>query len=315
MTPSLTLREVSSQPEVWQQALSHTDRVRDLVAAPGGRVLFIGCGTSAFVAQSLAALRDRAGLGQSDWAYASELPYGHAYDRVVALTRSGTTTEVLDAMRVLRAADPAVEIVSVCAVGGMPAAELADHTVVLECADEQSVVQTRFPTTVLLVARAAFGEDVAPLVEACAAALEQPMTLDLQPYRHFVFLGRGWSLGLAHEAALKTREAAQAWSESYPALDYRHGPIAVADTHTLVFLLGEHQPSLAADIEAVGATALHIDADPLVQLVHAQRLALSLAKQRGLNPDSPRHLSRSVVLGTAPDTTPSPLRTAPRRPQ
>jgi glutamine---fructose-6-phosphate transaminase (isomerizing) len=296
MTPSLTLAEVSSQPRVWRQALGHTGRVRELLAAPGERVLFLGCGTSAFVAQSLAALRDRAELGPSDWAYASELPHGHSYDRVVALTRSGTTTEVLDAMRLLRAANPGVHVVAVCAVAGMPAAELADQTVVLECADEESVVQTRFPTTVLLVARAALGEDVEPLVEACAAALEQPVALDLRPFRHFVFLGRGWSLGLAHEAALKTREAAQAWAESYPALDYRHGPIAVADTRTLVFLLGEHQPSLVADIEAIGATALHIDADPLVQLVHAQRLALALADQRGLNPDSPRHLTRSVVL-------------------
>jgi glutamine---fructose-6-phosphate transaminase (isomerizing) len=302
MTPSLTLREVSSQPQVWLQALTHTDQFRDLVAAPGERVLFVGCGTSAFVAQSLAALRDRAGLGQSDWAYASELPQGHSYDQVVALTRSGTTTEVLDAMRMLREANPDARLVGVCAVEGMPVAELADDTVVLECADEESVVQTRFPTTVLLVARAAFGEDVRPLVQACATALEQPVALDLQAYRHFVFLGRGWSLGLAHEAALKTREAAQAWAESYPALDYRHGPIAVADTQTLVFLLGENVPSLVADIEAVGATALHIAADPLVQLVHAQRLALALAEQRGLNPDSPRHLTRSVVL-SAPRNT------------
>lgn len=302
---SLTLREVTSQPQVWRQALALTQRVRTLVAAPGERVLFLGCGTSAFVAQSLSVLRDRDGLGESDWAYASELPRGHRYDRVVALTRSGTTTEVLEAIRELRSANPTIRVVVLCAVHGMPAEALADDTVVLDCADEASVVQTRFPTTVLLLARAALGEDVTGLADACAAALEAPLPLDPTAYEHFVFLGRGWALGLAHEAALKTREAAQAWAESYPALDYRHGPIAVADSRTLVTLLGDAQPELARDIEAVGATVLHVGADPLVQLVHVQRLALAIAASRGLDPDAPRNLSRSVVLPDPPHARPT----------
>ena len=56
---------------------------------------------------------------------------------------------------------------------------------------------------------------------------------------HFVFLGVGWSIGLANEAALKLREAAQAWTESYPAMEYRHGPISVAGPRSLVWALGE----------------------------------------------------------------------------
>jgi glucosamine 6-phosphate synthetase-like amidotransferase/phosphosugar isomerase protein len=36
--------------------------------------------------------------------------------------------------------------------------------------------------------------------------------------------------------------------------------------------------------------------DPLAQLVQAQRAAVALAKARGLDPDRPRNLTRSVVL-------------------
>lgn len=297
---ALTEAEVRSQPQVWHQALAaHRDVVRRLLVAPGERVLFLGCGTSAFVARALAVLREQAGMGESHWAYASELPLlagdgARHYDRVVALTRSGTTTEVIEA---LAAVPSATARVAVCAVPGSPVEPLVDDTVVIDVADEASVVQTRFPTTTLLLARAALGEDVTPVIAAAGAALDgAAVVADPSRYRQFAFLGRGWAVGVADEAALKIRESAQAWSESYPALDYRHGPIAIASPDSLVWILGTPPPGLIDQIEATGATAISTGADPLVDLVSIHRLALDLARARGLDPDHPRHLTRSVVL-------------------
>src|SRR5262245_42543799 len=141
-----TADEVVSQPQTWQKAMALVDEFRDVVAAPGERVLAIGCGTSAFVAQSYAVLRERAGLGETDAAFASEMVPGRRYDRVVALTRSGTTTEVLDALRDLPAG---TRRVAVTACAGEAIEKLTDARVVLDFADEISVVQTRFPTPVL----------------------------------------------------------------------------------------------------------------------------------------------------------------------
>ncbi|MBM6401682.1 SIS domain-containing protein [Phycicoccus sonneratiae] len=292
---ALTRAEIESQPGLWQEVLRHAGG--PALAAPGERVLFIGCGTSAFVAHSLAVLRESAGLGTSDWAYGSELPPGpRDYDRVVAITRSGTTTEVLEAMEALRGS---TRLVAVTAVEGMPVEGLADDVVALTAADERSVVQTRFPTSVLLLGRAAFGESVGHLPAACGAALAADRP-DPASFEHFVYLGRGWCQGLADEAALKIREAAQAWAESYPALDFRHGPIAVAGPRSHVWLLGPTPAGLADDVRAVGATVREPVHDPLVELVLAQRLAVDLAAARGLDPDAPRHLTRSVILD-APD--------------
>ena len=53
------------------------------------------------------------------------------------------------------------------------------------------------------------------------------------------FLGRGWTIGLAEEAALKLRESAQLWTEAYPAMEYRHGPISIAAPGRVVWALGE----------------------------------------------------------------------------
>jgi glucosamine--fructose-6-phosphate aminotransferase (isomerizing) len=297
---SATNREIASQPAAWERALSLAHDVGGALVAPGERVLAIGCGTSAFVAQCYAVLRERAGLGETDAGYASELPAGRHYDRVVAITRSGTTTEVLEALRAL---PTKTRRVSVTAVAGQPVDRLVDERILLDFADESSVVQTRFPTTLLALARGALGDDVGDLVRDGEVALAGTLPADPARYRHFVLLGTGWTVGLAHEGALKLREVAQAWSESYPAMDYRHGPIAVAGPHSLVWMLGQLPDGLAETVAAAGATVHTDKLDPLAQLILVQRLALGLAAARGLDPDQPRHLTRSVVLtpdGSAP---------------
>ncbi|MCP2266518.1 SIS domain-containing protein [Promicromonospora thailandica] len=289
-----TEREIRSQPEVWARAAAAAADGAQVLGRPGERVLVLGCGTSAFVAESLAVLRERAGQGETDAAYASEWTPGRGYDRVVVISRSGTTSEVLEA---LGKVPEGTRTSAVVGVAGTPVAEAADEVLVLDFADEESVVQTRFPTAVLVLARTGFGEDLTAATEQARAALDAPLPVDVTAFEHFVFLGRTWTYGLAQEAALKIREAAQAWSESYPALDYRHGPVAVAGERSLVTLFGDADPVLTADIERTGATVRHDDLDPLVQLVQAQRLAVEVARSRGLDADTPRHLTRSVVLG------------------
>ena len=265
-TSTTTEREIRSQPETWARAVSLAAQGAPVLGRPGERVLVLGCGTSAFVAESLAVLRERAGHGETDAAYASEWTPGRTYDRVLVISRSGTTSEVLEALALVPAGTVKAAVVG---VAGSPVATAADETLVLDFANEESVVQTRFPTSVLALARAGFGEDLTAVIEQARDVLAAPLPVDPSRFEHFVFLGRSWSYGLAQEAALKIREAAQAWSESYPALDYRHGPVAVAGERSLV---------------------------TLVQLVQAQRLAVELAVGRGLDADAPRHLTRSVVL-------------------
>jgi len=291
-----TTAEIASQPTVWERALGRTGTARDALAAPGERMLLLGCGTSWFVAQSIAELRESAGLGETDAVCASEYVPRRRYDRVVAVTRSGTSTEVLDALRQVPAG---AHRVALTAVAGMPVDGLTDTRLLLDFADERSVVQTRFPTTVLALARAAFGEDLTGVLADGRAALAAPLPADPADVDHLVFLGTGWTVGLAHEAALKVREAAQAHSESYPAMDFRHGPVAVAGRRSLIWSLGDVPSSLDRVAHGAGAAAYRDRLDPLAQLVLAQRFALALAAHRGLDPDRPRLLTRSVVLTDA----------------
>ena len=289
-----TAAEIASQPALWRQ-MAERARTDGSRVVGVGRGLVIGCGTSAFVARALAAMREDAGAGETDWAFASEAPAGRRYDHVLAVTRSGTTTEVLDALRTLPRARHTAAVVGVDGPVAETLDALVDDLIVIDEADEESVVQTRFPTSVLALARHALGVAPADLSEQAEQALLEELP-DAEAFDQFVFLGRGWTVGLADEAALKLREMAMAWSESYPALDYRHGPIALAGERTLVGLLGDHPTDLVEEIAATGATILAPDLDPLAQLILAQRLGLSLAHAKGLDPDRPNRLVRSVVL-------------------
>src|SRR4051794_41762012 len=87
--------EIRSQPELWRRVAGGPKL--DHVVARGRRMLVVGCGTSAFMAMSFAALREQAGFGETDWAYGSEIPTGRRDDGLVAPSRAGTTAEIVDA--------------------------------------------------------------------------------------------------------------------------------------------------------------------------------------------------------------------------
>ena len=285
--------ELTSQPECWARAASQAPRFVKVLPAPGERVAIVGCGTSYFMAQAAAALREGAGQGETDAFAASEFPHGRGYDRVVALTRSGTTTEVLDLLGRLKGGTPTTAIT---ADPDTPVRTAADALAVLDFADERSVVQTRFATTALTLLRAHFGLHPDTAVTDARTVLADPLPEGIVECGQFTFLGRGWTVGLANEAGLKMREAALAWAEAYPAMEYRHGPISISTEGTATWMLGDAPDGLAEQARGTGALWIAEARDPLAELVRVHRLAVAVAASRGLDPDTPRHLTRSVIL-------------------
>ncbi|WP_406384548.1 SIS domain-containing protein [Streptomyces sp. NBC_01618] len=288
--------ETASQPECWRRAAELARTQASALPAAGERIAVVGCGTSFYMAQAYAALREESGQGESDAFAASEFPFGRSYDRVVALTRSGTTTEVLALLDRLRGV---TRTVAITADPKTPVMTSADEVVVLDFADEKSVVQTRFATTLFTLLRAHLGLHTDDVVRDAETALAEPLPEGLLDCTQFTFLGRGWTAGLANEAALKMKEASLSWTEAYPAMEYRHGPISIATTGTATWMFGTAPEGLAEQVLSTGARWVESDLDPLAELVRVQRLAIARAAARGLDPDSPRHLTRSVVLADA----------------
>lgn len=284
--------ELATQPDCWRDAIGVLEQFRGALPERGERVAVVGCGTSLYMSRVYASLREGTGHGETDAFAASEYRYRRTYDRVVGITRSGTTTELVDVIDRLGSSTTTV----ITADAATPAAEKATDVIELTMATEQSVVQTRFPTTVLALLRASLGEDLGAVIAAAGTAVTSEMPVDPNAVNQLTFLGLDWAAGIADEAALKCREAAGAWTESYPAMEYRHGPISVSGPGTAVWVFGQSPPGLADDVAGTGATFIDDDLDPMVDLIRAQRLAVGLAAKNGRDPDRPQSLSFSVIL-------------------
>lgn len=289
--------EIATQPANWLAARSTAERSADALPKAGEKVAVIGCGTSLYMAQAYAALREEQGHGITDAWTPTEARLDRDYDRLVAITRSGTTTEVVDLLARIRGTIPATVISS---SPGTPALELAEPILMPEI-DEKSVVQTRFATTTLALLRWHLGEDLSlaaeqaqQIIDAGESAYGPALTAE-----QLTFVGRGWTNGVAQEAALKLRESAQLWTESYPMMEYRHGPLSISAPGRVVWAFGDLVPGFADDVAVTGADLVHHEIDPLADLVRVHLLCVERARRAGLDPDAPRNLTRSIILGSA----------------
>ena len=177
----------------------------------------------------------------------------------------------------------------------------------LEFAPEQGVIQTRFVSAALLALRLLIGgaaakQSLAGLPQQVAEALERFDAGPLLAATHRVYLGRGWRYGLAMAAAVHLQESALMVPEAHRTLEYRHGPLAAADSRTLLWCFDSPEEAESAAVLAeVGRTGAAVRCpadDPLVSLVQAQLLAVRLATAHGLDLDAPRHLRRAIVIAS-----------------
>ena len=126
--------------------------------------------------------------------------------------------------------------------------------------------------------------------------MAEPVSQELLDAEQFTFLGTGWTVGLAHEAGLKMREAVQGWTESYPAMEYRHGPISIAAPGRVTWIFGP-QPEGLDDDMAAPAPSTSIPASTRSPSWHGStRSPWSGHASAASIPICPRNLTRSVIL-------------------
>lgn len=293
---AITQAELATQPDMWRRAAATpADEVERLPAA-GQRVLVLGCGTSYYIGEAYARRRRAAGLGATRAEIPSQLDFVEDGAEVLLLSRSGTTGDLITVGRELAAAGH--RVTAILGTPGSPLHDLVPHAVILDYADEHSIMQTRFATTALSLLRRTLGEDLSAAIEDAETALTASLPVvgpAFEALEHIVFLGDRWSAAVAQEAALKVREAAGFWTEAYPLLEYQHGPISCAGSRSLIWAFCDVPEQIVREIEATGARVERGTADAQAELVRAHRLAVGLALREGRNPDAPPHLSRSVI--------------------
>lgn len=343
-----TFREITSQPAIWSDVIqSFYARQGQIVAAhqtlAPEAVLFIGCGSTYYLSLVAAALFQGLTDMPAKAAPSSELLLfpeqtitNPERTLLVAISRSGTTTETLQAVsRFRKMGGLAVWVIS-C----YPQSELAqsgDLTLLAEAAHEQSVAQTRSFSSMLILAQALAatigGEDITALaslpvqlsrlLENTADQLETlGQRLDLE---RIFFLGSGYQYGIANEAMLKMKEMSLTNSEAFHFLEFRHGPMSMATQEALVVGLFSdgarvHEGRVLSEMVALGAHTLGLNgptgssyehnipfedqalppwALPALFLPPLQLLAYHRSIRKGLDPDNPRNLVAVISLDSA----------------
>jgi len=267
-----TLSEILSQPQRWSACLRKLASSKELEAAvqrarPGAEWIFVGCGTSYYLAQAAAAAFQHVGLaarpipGSEILLYpALSLPPGREYIPIM-ISRSGRTSEVVRAARVIEK-DRNLRAIAITCADGQPLEAECSLTLKLLDADEQSTVMTRSFTSMLLglqyLAARITGRDdlitgLTQLADEAAPLLENnPQQLRLfvesRDFEDCVFLAQGRLFGIASECMLKVTEASCTYAQVFHSLEYRHGPKAVISPDVLtMFLLSES--SYEAEVE------------------------------------------------------------------
>ena len=278
-----TLAEVLSQPNCWQSSFNMLQEEQTLQRAcrglpAGTEWLFIGCGSSYYVAISAAASMN-ALTGSRAWAVpASEIlrsPESTLWRNCIPIfiSRSGRTTEIVQAAELLKS-HPGRSLAISC-VAGQPLEKLVTQAVILPAADEQSMVMTRSSSSMLLVLQslaavfAANSEFHGSLekMSISAASVLQSLPARIQgfvashKFANYVFLGQGPFFGLACESALKVMEMSVSYAQSFHTMEFRHGPKSVVSPETLlIFLLSErgygNERDVLEEMKSLGGATL-----------------------------------------------------------
>ncbi|MGC8874963.1 MAG: SIS domain-containing protein [Chloroflexia bacterium] len=334
-----TREEILSQPESWAAGLRRLKAQRQELLSFWRRerytqVFLTGCGSTYYLALAAAPLAQemwrlpcRAFPASELWLHPSAC-YAHGRTLLIALSRSGETTETLRACQDFLAAARGDLLVLTCDPDSSLAA-LGTLVLAFPEAQERSVVQTRSFSTLYLatLGLSALWAAQEPLLEAmealpvlCRDLLPGYASLATQIARgggaeRFFWLGSGPRYGLACELSLKMKEMALSPSEAFHFLEFRHGPKSVVAPGVLVVGLcssahASYEQAVLQEVKALGGSALALGEDvrigpapgvpeavrSVLYLPLGQLLALEHALFKGLDPDAPSHLEPVVRL-------------------
>ena len=337
-----TQLEIQSQPEVWVHALdalaAQQPRLTALMAnSELDQVIVAGCGSTYYLALTAARLLRRSGLDALACP-ASELLLhpesiclpGRRY-LLLSVSRSGSTTETVRAQEQFneRVGGP---VISVTCDSASPLAQSADIVIAIDAAQEESVAQTRSFSSMAValqqMAAALGGRDLAAsqgLPAVCRELLRDYADLaralgEDGAISKFFFLGSDALYGIACEAMLKMKEMSLTYSEAYHMLEFRHGPMSMVGTDSLVVGLispdaARPEQRVLQEMAEMGATVLAIGQNleqhqhkvalpaglpawstPVLYLPVLQLLAYHRAIFNGCDPDQPHQLSAVISL-------------------
>ncbi|HWU00937.1 MAG TPA: SIS domain-containing protein [Terriglobales bacterium] len=315
---NVTEKVIVEQFGFWEKALS-----LPLPTLSGSTYVITGCGTSFYLAQIVASAFNLNGktaiaVPGGEWARRRDAYLADQRNLcVIALSRSGESTETVQAVEVSRKAG--MKTIGIVCEKESSLARAAETVIYAETHKSEGIVMTVSASLMLLVGLRLAGAEVSPAVVQAAKDNFERMAAALPAIikgrSHFVYLGAGALYGMASEGALKLQEMSLSYSQAFHPMEYRHGPISLVDSKTFTVLLyspdtAAEEAKVASEIQAKGSylvgfggpgdlslpVTLEGPQRALVVLPALQILGERVAEERGMDTVAPRHLNKVVVL-------------------
>ena len=329
-----TYREIKSQAEAWSQALEMTKQVSQPKPPDYDQVLFTGCGSTYYLSIAAAALYQELtgcvarAVPAGELLLNSKTVLSNGKTLLVAISRSGTTTETVKAVEKFKSEKHGDVVV--ISNHEEVLSSFADANIVIVKGQEVSVAQTRsfasmYVAASVFCARMAgrgdlieamhelpeVGDRIMDNYESLAKELGENLDFD-----RFYFLGSGIRYGLACEANLKMKEMTLTHSEPFHFLEFRHGPMSMVNGKAVVVgLLSDanrvYEEKVLTEMKALGANGTSLGESAadvefrsgipenirgVLYLPVLQLMAFYRSVAKDLNPDKPNHLTAVVRL-------------------
>jgi len=315
---NVTERVIVEQFPFWEKALGLS-----LPAIKAATYVITGCGTSYYLAQIVASTFNLNGktaiaVPGGEWARRREAYLANQSDIcVIALSRSGESTETVQAVEVSRKAG--IKTMAIVCDKNSSLAKAAETVIYAETHAEEGIVMTVSASLMLVVGLRLAGATISPAIVQAAkdtlAVMTKALPAIIKGRSHYVYLGAGYLYGLATEGSLKLQEMSLSYSQAFHPMEYRHGPISLVDQKTFAVMMYNsdtlaEEAKVAGEMQEKGAylvgfggpgdlsIPLTIDGPQraLAILPALQILGERVAGDLGIDTVTPRHLNKVVVL-------------------
>ncbi len=297
---------------------------------------FIGCGTAYFAGLSGTYLFSKIAKRHVNSAVGSEFVYLIDFIKkeslVLALSQSGETIDIISSIKKVK--EKGAYVTAITNVAGSTLYRMADDKLLLNAGPEKCVLATKSFTAKIAVLyliahtlNGSYDKAVENLIKVTKEIKKiiknkkiKKIAQKIVNKRHIYILGRGVSYPTALESALKIKEVSYIHAEGFPAGELKHGVIALINKGTPVIVYNptdetyDDTLSSAHEVKSRGAYVIGIGSKPnkiydefihvddcknaniIPNVVIAQLLGYYLAIEKGLDPDKPRNLAKSVTV-------------------
>ncbi len=327
--PHFMLKEIMDQKHFILESVSSDVREAKALIDSHRRIHILAAGTSYHAGMMLSLLlqsqgKDAQAFIASDYPFIAK-PSGETL--IVAISQSGETADVLQAVRFAKGC----QVLALTNIVGSTITGLAAKVVYLNAGPEVGVAATKtFTSQLAVIFKIMYGKErlagLSALVEKMLESENEVKKIAqrLAGAENVFFIARGRNVPIAYEASLKFKEITYIHSEAYPGGELKHGTLSLIQDGVPVVALAPRDEAATKlfgnikEAKARGGVIVSVTDDdevaaesemsirlpkgmdpalyPFALIIPLQLLAYHVSVLRGINPDRPRNLAKSVTV-------------------